>query len=41
MIAFSYRRETDYSVVESSDIESLSFDGDERSLGIGRGTSAE
>jgi len=41
MVAFSYRRETDYSVVESSDIESLGFNVDESSLGIGRGTSAE
>ena len=41
MIAFSYRRETDYSVVESSDVEDLSLSPDERAIGIGRGKTAE
>jgi glycosyltransferase involved in cell wall biosynthesis len=41
MIAFSYRRESDYSVVESSDVEDLSLSPDERAIGIGRGKTAE
>ena len=41
MIAFSYRRETDYSVVESSDVEALGFTGSEQALGISRGKTAE
>jgi hypothetical protein len=40
MIAFSYRRERDYSIVESSDEEDLDF-ADERAVGIGRTKSAE
>lgn len=41
MIAFSYRRERDYSVVESSGEEDLDFARDERAMGIGRSKSAE
>ncbi len=41
MIAFSYRRERDYSIVESSDEEELKFGADERAVGIGRSKSAE
>jgi hypothetical protein len=41
MIAFSYRRESDYSVVESSGEEDLSFSQDERAIGISRGKTAE
>jgi len=41
MIAFSYRRESDYSVVESSGEEDLSFSPDERAIGISRGKTAE
>jgi glycosyltransferase involved in cell wall biosynthesis len=41
MIAFSYRRESDYSIVESSDEEELSFADDERTIGLGRSRSAE
>jgi glycosyltransferase involved in cell wall biosynthesis len=41
MIAFSYRREGDYSVVESSGEEDLSFSQDERAIGISRGKTAE
>ncbi len=41
MIAFSYRREDDYSVVESSGEEDLSFSPDERAIGISRGRTAE
>jgi len=41
MIAFSYRRESDYSIVESSDEEEMSFADDERTIGIGRSRSAE
>src|SRR6185436_14574106 len=41
MIAFSYRRESDYSVVEYSDEEELSFSQDERAIGISRGKTAE
>ena len=37
MIAFSYRRESDYSVVESSHEEDLSFSPDEPAIGISRG----
>jgi glycosyltransferase involved in cell wall biosynthesis len=41
MIAFSYRRESDYSVVESSEDEGRSLSDDERAIGIGRGKTAE
>ncbi len=41
MISFSYRREGDYSVVESSGEEDLSFSQDERAIGISRGKTAE
>ncbi|MFY9569903.1 MAG: hypothetical protein WAV20_00715, partial [Blastocatellia bacterium] len=41
MIAFSYRRESDYSVVESSDEEDLNFSADGRVIGVGRGKTAE
>jgi hypothetical protein len=41
MIAFSYRRESDYSIVEASDEEDMSFSADERAIRIGRGKSAE
>ena len=41
MIAFSYRREGDYSVVESSGEEELGFSPDERAIGISRGKTAE
>jgi len=41
MIAFSYRREGDYSVVESSGEEDLSFSPDERAIEISRGRTAE
>jgi len=41
MIAFSYRRETDYSVVESSDVEDLTLSADERAVGIRWGDTAE
>lgn len=37
MIAFSYRREGDYSVTESSDQETLSFDTDQHAIGMSRG----
>lgn len=41
MIAFSYRRESDYSVVESSDVEGPTFSADHRAIGISRGKTAE
>ena len=41
MIAFSYRRESDYSVVESSDVEALGFRANEPAIGISRGKTAE
>src|ERR1700730_1446188 len=41
MVAFSYRRESDYSVVESSDGEGLSFSEDGGTLRVGRGKTAE
>ena len=41
MIAFSYRRESDYSVVDSSDEQDLTFSADRHALGIGQGKSAE
>jgi len=41
MIAFSYRRESDYSVVESSEDKALSLSDDERAIGVGRGKTAE
>lgn len=40
MIAFSYRRERDYSIVESSGERDVDF-ADERTVGIGRSKSAE
>ncbi len=40
MIAFSYRRESDYSVVESSD-EGLSFDAHQSAIEISRGKTTE
>lgn len=41
MVAFSYRRENDYSVVEASDEEDLNFAADERAIEIGRGKTTE
>jgi glycosyltransferase involved in cell wall biosynthesis len=41
MIAFSYRRETDYSVVESSCEEDLNFSADGQTIGVVRGKTAE
>jgi glycosyltransferase involved in cell wall biosynthesis len=41
MIAFSYRRETDYSVVESSYEEDLNFSADGEAIGVSRGKTAE
>jgi glycosyltransferase involved in cell wall biosynthesis len=41
MIAFSYRRETDYSVVESDDVEGLGLSADHRAIVISRGKTAE
>jgi glycosyltransferase involved in cell wall biosynthesis len=41
MIAFSYRRESDYSVVESSDQAEMSYAGGEHAIVIGRSKSAE
>ncbi len=41
MIAFSYRRESDFSVVESSDPDSPGLGADERAIGISRGKTAE
>lgn len=41
MIAFSYRRESDYSVVESSDEEGQSFSMHQRAIGISRSKTAE
>ena len=41
MIAFSYRRETDYSVVESSYEEDLNFTADGQTIGVVRGKTAE
>ena len=41
MIAFSYRRESDYSIVESTDDEQMNFKVDESAIGIGRGKTAE
>jgi glycosyltransferase involved in cell wall biosynthesis len=41
MIAFSYRRENDYSVVESSEQEHMNFGVDERAIGAGRGKTPE
>ena len=41
MIAFSYRRESDYSVTESSDEQDLNFNDDERAIGVSRGKTAE
>jgi hypothetical protein len=41
MIAFSYRREDDYSVVESSEQVNVSGAGDERAIEVGRGKTPE
>ena len=41
MIAFSYRRESDYSVVESSDQEDLRFGAEQVGIGISRGNTTE
>jgi len=41
MVAFSYRRENDYSVVESSEQVDLNFAADERAIVIGRGKTTE
>jgi glycosyltransferase involved in cell wall biosynthesis len=41
MIAFSYRRENDYSVVESSEQNDMNFGVDERAIGAGRGKTPE
>ncbi|MEK6322167.1 MAG: glycosyltransferase family 2 protein [Acidobacteriota bacterium] len=41
MVAFSYRRENDYSVVESSEQEDMNFGADERAVGVGRGKTTE
>jgi glycosyltransferase involved in cell wall biosynthesis len=41
MIAFSYRRERDYSIVETSDKQNLDFESEERVVGFGRSKSAE
>jgi glycosyltransferase involved in cell wall biosynthesis len=41
MVAFSYRRENDYSVVESSAEEGLSFSENGGTLRVGRGKTAE
>lgn len=41
MVAFSYRRENDYSVVESSEHESVNFDANEHAVVVGRGKTTE
>jgi glycosyltransferase involved in cell wall biosynthesis len=41
MIAFSYRRESDYSVVESSDADGPGFTADEQAIGFSQGKTAE
>lgn len=41
MVAFSYRRENDYSVVESSEEELINASVDERAMGVGRGKATE
>ena len=41
MIAFSYRRESDYSIVESSDREVLGLSASQQTIGISRGKTAE
>jgi glycosyltransferase involved in cell wall biosynthesis len=41
MVAFSYRRENDYSVVETNEHESVSFDATERAVVGSRGKSTE
>ena len=41
MIAFSYRRESDYSIVESSTDEPLEFDADQRSVRVSRSKTVE
>jgi hypothetical protein len=39
MIAFSYRRESDYSIVESSDLHLTA--NSQKQVGLGRGKTAE
>ena len=41
MIAYSYRREGDYSIVVSSDNDDVDARATERAVGVGRGTTAE
>ena len=41
MVAFSYRRESDYSIVESSNEEDLSFSEDGGAIRVGRSKTAE
>jgi glycosyltransferase involved in cell wall biosynthesis len=41
MVAFSYRREDDYSVVDSSEQENVHFNANEHSVGVGRGKTPE
>ena len=41
MVAFSYRRESDYSIVETSSDEQLEFDADQSSLRVSRSKTAE
>lgn len=41
MVAFSYRRENDYSIVESSEPRDFNFDANEHAVVIGRGKTTE
>lgn len=41
MVAFSYRRENDYSVVESSEQADADFGANEHAIGVGRGKTTE
>ena len=41
MVAFSYRREDDYSVVDSSEQEEVNFVANEHVVGVGRGKTTE
>jgi glycosyltransferase involved in cell wall biosynthesis len=41
MVAFSYRRENDYSVVESSEQEDINFAANEHAVVVGRGKTTE
>ena len=41
MVAFSYRRENDYSVVESSEQENINFAANEHAVVAGRGKTTE